>query len=151
MGFWEEEVGQLGPFEDLSGAIIGIMLITLLFSSVAYSYEIYDEKRDVLERFEASLDFLHFLKTDAFSVKQGDVIKPSLVDVNEVASYDRVSLNSCWNMEHRWKVVLRDYEGDIIHEVGYGEEGDVIVVFSAVAIRYQDNTTGLGTLEVWVW
>ncbi len=155
MGFLEEESGQLGPFEDLTGAIIGLFLITLLLSSVAYSYEIYDRKRDALERFEAGLDFLHFLKNDAFSVKSGKVIKPSLIDAKELSNYDRSTLSTYWNKGYGWKVVLRDYEGNVIYEVerekAPSPNKDVSVVLGAVAIRYPEGTTGLGRLEVWVW
>ena len=87
MGFANEETGQV---EDIFTLAIKIALVMLFFSTIAYSYNEYQERKEPMERFSAGLDFVDVLKNHIMCVRVGDVPNPGLIDV---ADFDDFGYN----------------------------------------------------------
>jgi len=159
MGFVNEETGQV---EDIFTLAVKIALVLLFFSTIAYSYNEYQERKEPMERFSASLDFVDVLKNHVMCVRVGDVPNPGLIDVADFESFGYEEISRYWSKPYNFEVVIRDASGSILYEQGtlkrrgFGlDEIDrldgVSAAYTVVAIRGEDGVNRAGRMEVWVW
>ncbi len=159
MGFANEETGQV---EDIFTLAIKIALVMLFFSTIAYSYNEYQERKEPMERFSAGLDFVDVLKNHIMCVRVGDVPNPGLIDVADFDDFGYNEIRRYWSKPYNFEVVIRDTSGSILYEQGIlTNKGsmldkidvldEVSVAYTIVAIRGEDGVNRAGRMEVWVW
>jgi hypothetical protein len=159
MGFIREETGQV---EDIFTLAIKIALVLLFFSTIAYSYNEYQERKEPLERFSAGLDFADILKNHIMCVRIGDVPNPGLIVAADFSEFGYDEIRKYWNRPYNFEVVIRDTSGNILYEQGvlsregYGLDeleklDEVSVAYTIIAIRGDDGVNRAGRMEVWVW
>jgi hypothetical protein len=148
--------------EEIS-LIVKVSLILLFFSSIAYSFHDYEEKREPIRRFSAAMDFSILLKNHVLCLRVGEMPHPGLFEYRKLRRYNYVRLARFWNKPYHWQVVVRDQDGGVIFEEGdltqegkdhyYLEErnAEFSVFKSMVAIKGEDRMIRPGWLEVWVW
>lgn len=159
MGFVKEEMGQV---EDIFTLAIKIALLLLFFSTIAYSYNEYQERKEPMERFSAGLDFADVLKNHVMCVRVGDVPNPGLIDVADFDRFGYEEIRRYWSKPYNFEVVIRDTSGSVLYEQGtLKKEGlgldslnrlkEVSAAYTIVAIRGEDDINRAGRMEVWVW
>ncbi|MEE9474034.1 MAG: hypothetical protein V3V36_00015 [Candidatus Hydrothermarchaeaceae archaeon] len=159
MGFIKEEMGQV---EDIFTLAIKIALLLLFFSTIAYSYNEYQERKEPMERFSAGLDFADVLKNHVMCVRVGDVPNPGLIDVADFDRFGYEEIRRYWSKPYNFEVVIRDTSGSVLYEQGtLQKEGlgldslnrlkEVSAAYTIVAIRGEDDINRAGRMEVWVW
>ena len=159
MGFVKEEMGQV---EDIFTLAIKITLLLLFFSTIAYSYNEYQERKEPMERFSAGLDFADVLKNHVMCVRVGDVPNPGLIDVADFDRFGYEEISRYWSKPYNFEVVIRDTSGSVLYEQGtLKKEGlgldrlnrlkEVSAAYTIVAIRGEDDINRAGRMEVWVW
>ncbi len=159
MGFVNEERGQV---EDIFTLAIKVALLLLFFSTVAYSYSEYQERKDPIERFSAGLDFVDILKNHVMCVRVGGVPNPGLIDAADFDKFGYNEIRRYWSKPYNFKVVIRDAGGSNLYEQGPlkkngagliepDKEKAVSVAYTIVAIRGEDGVNRAGRMEVWVW
>lgn len=80
------ERAQLGPAEDLPTMMIMIILLVIFLTGAAHSYDTFNEKREIMDKAEAGLNFLDTLKNNVLADKSsGDEVKPGLIYVGGAA------------------------------------------------------------------
>ena len=159
MGFAKEEMGQV---EDIFTLAIKITLLLLFFSTIAYSHNEYQERKEPMERFSAGLDFADVLKNHVMCVRVGDVPNPGLIDVTDLDRFGYEEIRRYWSKPYNFEVVIRDTSGSVLYEQGtLKKEGlgldslntlkEVSAAYTIVAIRGEDDINRAGRMEVWVW
>lgn len=170
MSLVREERGQLGPFEELYELILVVILLFVFSSAVARSYIKYDERKDAVDRFSASIDFSWRIKNNILSLQVNGVPNPGLLSDEVLAEKGNfVFIDQFWDKPYSWEILIRDLEGALLYEFGslnkdsrkpkapkvklekfdFGE--GVSVAYSPIALRHADGSTELARLEVWVW
>lgn len=159
MGFVKEETGQV---EDIFTLAIKIALVLLFFSTVAYSYNEYQERKEPMERFSAGLDFADVLKNHVMCVRVGDVPNPGLINAADFDGSGYEEISRYWSKPYSFEVVIRDTGGNILYEQGdlkrkgggldnINRLNEVSAAYTIVAIRGEDGINRAGRMEVWVW
>lgn len=159
MGFVNEEKGQV---EDIFTLAIKVALLLLFFSTVAYSYSEYQERKDPIERFSAGLDFVDILKNHVMCARVDGVPNPGLIDVADFDKFGYDEIRRYWSKPYNFKVMIRDAGGSILYEQGALKKNgpglveldklkEVSVAYTIVAIRGEDGVNRAGRMEVWVW
>jgi hypothetical protein len=159
MGFLKEERGQI---EDIFTLAIKIALVMLFFSTVAYSYNEYSDRKDPMERFSAGLDYADILKNHVMCVRVGGVPNPGLIAEEDFDNFGFDQIRPYWTKPYNFEVVIRDAGGNILYEEGIleynnGSLGDLesltelTVAYTIIAVRGEDGVNRAGRMEVWVW
>jgi hypothetical protein len=159
MGFLKEERGQI---EDIFTLAIKIALVMLFFSTVAYSYNEYSDRKDPMERFSAGLDYADILKNHVMCVRVGGVPNPGLIAEEDFDNFGFDQIRPYWTKPYNFEVVIRDAGGNILYEEGtleYNNRGlgdlesltELTVAYTIIAVRGEDGVNRAGRMEVWVW
>lgn len=151
--------------EELPTLIIVVVLTMVFLGSIAHSYDVYNERKGEIERFEAGLDFADLLKNNLLAARINGVPNPGLVDRTGIQDYGFADLHRHWYKGYNWEVVISDCSGEKVYERGFlkndgisvDDQGwrettdDITIVYSNVAVMNPDGSVKAARLEVYVW
>ena len=159
MRFIGDERGQI---EDIFTLAIKIALVLLFFSTIAYSYNEYSDRKEPMERFSAGLDYADILKNHIMCVRVGGVPNPGLIAEADFDNFGFDEIRPYWSRPYYFEVVIRDTTGNILYEEGVLNQSksgldkleslkEVSVAYTIIAIHGHDGVNRAGRMEVWVW
>jgi hypothetical protein len=156
---WDER----GQVEDIFTLVIKIALVMLFFSTIAYSYNEYSDRKEPMERFSAGLDYADILKNHVMCVRVDGVPNPGLIAEADFDNFGFDQIRPYWTKPYNFEVVIRDTNGVILYEEGVlnksngGPEqqleplDELSVAYTIIAVHGTDGVNRAARMEVWVW
>lgn len=155
---WDER----GQIEDIFTLAIKIALVMLFFSTIAYSYDEYSDRKEPMERFSAGLDYADILKNHVMCVRVGGAPNPGLIAEADFVNFGFDEIRPYWTKPYYFEVVIRDTSGNILYEEGVlnkskgGPEqlealDELSVAYTIIAVHGKDGVNRAARMEVWVW
>lgn len=159
MRFIRDERGQI---EDIFTLAIKIALVMLFFSTIAYSYNEYSDRKEPMERFSAGLDYADILKNHVMCVRMGSVPNPGLIAEADFDNFGFDEIRPYWTKPYNFEVVIRDASGNILYKQGVLEYNgldlkeldsltELSVSYTLIAVHGKDGVNRAARMEVWVW